>query len=127
ASVKGDQGKLIKIADIRGFRAISPLVSTYNQAFKGSTGTTAERTVQAQQAVQDVILSKVNSQADSGTIDDDFARAMAGTFRQLSQVTEELKGEFARELLPVLQESTPKFKELIPAIVNLTHKLVDAL
>lgn len=125
-SVKGNTGKLLKILDIRGMRAIASLNSVYNDTIGKTKGTDTEKRTAAMAAVRTEITRRVDTKAANGMLDTDYQRAQGGSGEQLGRIVEDLRVEFARKLLPVLQEAVPKFRELIPALVDLTNQFVQA-
>jgi len=125
-SVGGNTGKLLKILDIRGMRAIASLNSVYNDTVQATKGTDKEKRTAAMTAVRAEITRRVDTRAANGMLDTDYARAQGATGDGLDRLVEDLRTEFGKKLLPVLQEAIPEFRELIPTVVDLTDKFVQA-
>jgi TP901 family phage tail tape measure protein len=124
-SVGGNTGKLLKILDIRGMRAIASLNSIYNDTIGKTQGTDTEKRAAAMTAVREEITRRVDTRAANTMLDTDYARAQGGTGENIDRVIEDLRTEFGQKLLPVLQEAVPRFRELIPTLVDLTDKFVQ--
>lgn len=125
-AVGGNTGKLLKVLDIRGTRAIASLNSIYNDTIAKTEGTDKEKRTAAMAAVRAEITSRVDTTAATSMLDTDYSRASGGTGEKLDRVVEDLRVEFGRKLLPVLQEAVPRFRELIPTLIDLTDKFVQA-
>lgn len=115
----GDQGKILDIFDIRGTKAVRPLVNTYKEAKEASlsAGGTKE---QADAAGRKAIMDRLDkASAATGTyadVETDARSAMVGSAAELEKAFLDAKITLAKELMPAFTEITKSLTELAPMV-----------
>ncbi len=114
--------QLQKIFDIRGIRAINPLMSAFQDAAVNATGkdgkpASEEAKIQAGMAAVSAAIEKFRgAEGNWSDIMDDAATAQQSTSVQLQTAWEMLKNKTSEELLPQIIELVPKFAGLVDAM-----------
>lgn len=91
---------LDRIFGDRGFKAISPLMNTYQTAFQGATGTDKERQKIATDALRAAIQKATNATMTWPDMLQDAAQAQTDSSAQLTQAWERVTAMAGEELAP---------------------------
>lgn len=125
----GSQTKLQGIFGDEGIRAISPLISTFNQSRDATKGSDAEKTAAGIAALRDALAKAIDAPGDWSEVVKDAAQAQQSAGAQLDGAWESLKAKVADEVVPALVKLAPKVSKLVdgidPAITVFTA-LVEA-
>lgn len=121
----GNQQQLAKLFDVRGLRAVSPLIKAYHDAADSTTGTAAQK----EAAGKANVLRKIQVASDSGgswaDVEADAADAMKATSVQLEQLKIRLENAAASAFFPALQNLTPHLEELVPVVAKAAALVAD--
>lgn len=109
----GNQEQLSKLFDVRGIRAVSPMIKAYHDA-SDKAGGGAKGEAAGKQAVLDMIKDASNATGEFSDVQKDAADAMKATSVQLDIAMMQLKQVFAEQLMPAVREFAPRLKELGP-------------
>ncbi len=90
---KGDQVKLNKIFGTRGTRAISPLLATFNDTFRGTSGSEDEKTAAGMKALRKEIEKSMDATGAKSEIERDAAFMSQTTSNQLTAAWETVKAK----------------------------------
>ena len=128
----GDQGQLNSLFGARGIRAVSPLISTFNKARIGASGSEEERTAAGIQAMRDEIARATDATGALAEIQSDLASAQQDASSQLAATWEKLRSQIGAELLPVVAKFITKlaatdFAPLIKASSMAANGLLNIL
>ncbi len=115
----GNETQMTKLFDIRGKKAVNPLISTFKSTRDkalagGATAAAADKA--GKQAILDQIKDASNAGGDFAEVQRDAADVQKSASIQLEIAMMQLKDVFAEELFPVVKELTPQIKELAPAV-----------
>lgn len=121
---KGNLVQLQEVFDVRGIRAVNPLISKFrdanNAAGGGSKGAAAGRA-----AVLAGLSDAGNVKGGFGEIEQDSAEAMKSFNVQMEIVSTKLKQAIASELFPEIQKLTPEIARLVPYVGKAARSFVD--
>jgi hypothetical protein len=120
---RGNMEQLSKLFDVRGIRAVSPMVTAFRDASDKAGGGAAGEEA-GKQAVLKMIEDASNATGTFGDVQKDAADAMKATSVQLDIAMMELKQVFANELLPIVREFAPRLKELGPPMRYLLDEFI---
>lgn len=109
----GNMTQLSKLFDVRGIRAVSPMIQAYHDA-SDKAGGGAKGEAAGKKAVLDMIKDASNATGEFADVQKDAADAMKATSVQLDIAMMQLKQVFAEELMPAVREFAPRLKELGP-------------
>jgi TP901 family phage tail tape measure protein len=111
----GNMTQLSKVFDVRGIRAVSPMIDAYRSASEKAGGG-----AKGEKAGYDAVLAMIKDASEAtGTFADvqkDAADVMKATSIQFELAMMELKSAAADELLPTIKELAPEVKKLAPAV-----------
>ncbi len=123
---RGNLGQLNEVFDIRGRKALDPMVNKYREAYNkaggGKVGDEAGRAAAAQEFARYRDLP-----ADFSEVQRDAADAMKSTSVQLEILNTKLQNAVASELFPALQRLTPELERLVPLVGQAARGFVDML
>jgi len=114
----GNQTQLAKLFDVRGLRAVSPLIKTYRDMHDslGPKATEAERRAAGKKAV----LTKIAVASEGGgswaDVESDARDAMKATSVQLEQLKIRLEAAVASSFFPLMQSLVPALEEMVPLV-----------
>ena len=111
----GNIAELSKIFGKRGIKAISPLVSKFNEAreaSRGKGGSEAEQTAAGLKALNNMLSQTIASTGAVKQIQDDYAIATTTTSHRLTAAWEGLKATVGERLRPVLTNVIEKMAKL---------------
>jgi hypothetical protein len=128
AGAGGDLTKLQKIFDVQGIRAVTPLISTFNQARNKSTAKDeAGKTADGLKALNEQLNRAIDAPGTFADIQQDAARAQATSSAQLTAAWEKLQAAVGEQLTPKLVEAAAVFTNFVQnsnAIENLVTVFV---
>lgn len=104
----GNLEKIKKLFGVRSAKAVEPLLKTFNESEAKKKGSGLDA-VRAQ-------IAKFSGGLSDKDIREGAAFKRKQDDRQIKAAFDEFKRAMGKELVPVLQELTPKFKELVPHI-----------
>ncbi|MGC4091373.1 MAG: phage tail tape measure protein [Polyangiaceae bacterium] len=120
----GNVVELQDIFDIRGIRAVNPLIAAYREANQkaggGKKGDEAGRT-----AMQGVLSPFMTAPANYGEIQRDAGDIRKSTSIQIEVLMSQLKGALASELLPAINRIVPELLRLTPQIESTIHSFAS--
>lgn len=125
---RGDVPQLQKVFDVRGIKAINPMVSKFREtrvAAKLGGASEKEANEKGREAALGVLDQAANVSSDFGEIQRDAADAMKATSVQLELLNTKLKDAFASSLLPALNAIIPELVAMVPAVSALLRVFVD--
>ncbi len=122
---EGNQTELAKVFDIRGTRAISPLIKTYRDAAEGTIGTKEMKQEAGKQAVLGFIEDRSAGGGSWDEVQTDAAAAMKATSVQLDILRTKLEAAVASTLFPALVRLIPEFERLVPVVSELAQLFVS--
>lgn len=111
----GNLQQLQDVFDVRGIRAVSPMVSKFREVSRNTVGTKAEKEAAGREAIIKMIEEASNVSTSYAEIQRDAADVMKSASIQFELSMMELKRAFSEELLPVVKDLAPRVKELAPA------------
>jgi hypothetical protein len=114
---KGNIVELQEVFDVRGIRAVNPLIAAYRTANQGAGGG-AKGDAAGRQAMQGVLGPFLSAPSNYGEIQRDAGDAMMSTSVQLEVLNTRLKDVIAGRLFPVLNELVQKFGDAVPVVAN---------
>lgn len=117
----GNMEQLSKLFDVRGIRAVSPMVTKFHDTVAATKGTKKEKEEAGKKAVLDMIKEASASGGSFGDVQKDAADVMKSTSIQFEMALMELKQVFADELMPAVRELAPHVKDLGPAFRVITR------
>lgn len=126
----GNQQQMAKLFDIRGTRAVSPLVKVYRDAAEGHQGSAADKELAGKQAVLGYIEQKSESGAGWKDVQEDAASAMKSTSVQIDILRTKLEAAVASALFPAFMRLVPEIERLVPYVeqaANFFVALITAL
>jgi hypothetical protein len=124
----GNLQQLQDVFDVRGIRAVSPMVSRFRDAKAAATAggaSEADATAAGRAAILAQIAESANVQSNYSEIQRDAADVQKATSIKLEVALEELRQAFAEELVPVVTDLAPRVRELVPAIHTVTGALIS--
>jgi hypothetical protein len=95
---------LTKIFGEQGIRAINPLISQFNDVFKGTKGTDAQKTAAGMKALEDALNGAINAPGTWADVVQDSAQAQATTSARMTSAMQRLEGAVASQLLPKIAD-----------------------
>lgn len=113
---KGSLPALQKIFGEEGIRAVSPLISTFNQAKGGATGTEAEKTAAGVKALREALAKAIDAPGTWAEVVKDAAQAQKSAGDQLAGAWEQFKVKVAAEAVPAIIKLVPKLLILVDNI-----------
>jgi len=119
--VEAKNAGLAKILGEQGVRAVNPLISKFNDTFRNTKGTTAEKTKAAEAAVRTQLDSAANAAGSWADVQNDSARAQEDSSAKVTAAMERLKESAANKLLPALLKLEPTIMKGVDAFA----KIVD--
>lgn len=119
----GNVVELQDIFDIRGIRAVNPLIAAYREANqKAGGGAGGDKAGRA--AMQRVLSPFLEAPDNYGEIQRDASDAMKSVSVQLEQLNNKLKEAIASELFPAIQKLVPELIAMAPHLAALMKSLV---
>lgn len=101
---------------IEGVRAISPLMSTYENTFQNTKGTDAEKVKAAVSALRDQLHGAIDSTAKWSDVEQDAAQVQQSTGAQLEAAWQNLVSNVSEKVVPAFTNLVPKLLQLVPLI-----------
>lgn len=127
---RGDITQLQETFDVRGKKAIDPLITAYRSARNGALSSGATST-QAHEAGRKALTERFSGyrdvSADFSEVQRDASDAMKATSVQLTVAFEQLKSAVASQLMPELTRLVPVLAELAPYVGRVARAFVDLL
>lgn len=120
----GNQEELAKLFDVRGIRAMSPLVTQYQKASDETKGTSAQKEAAGKNAVLAYINDAANASGSFADVQKDANDAAKSTNIQFEILSTQLKGVVAAELFPYLVELAKELPRVIGPVRSVTHAIV---
>lgn len=115
---------LQKIFDTEGKRAINPLISLYNDTFRETKGSTADKTKAAEEAIRAKLRGSIDAVgAWDEVVKDSVQRQKAGTANIVS-VQEQLAQVYSQSATPKLNDFMSKLS-LTPGALNVFNKAIN--
>jgi len=116
AKNKGSLPALQKIFDEEGIRAVSPLISTFNEARErhgkeNQKATEEQKTAAGVRALREQLDAAINAPASWAGVVDDAAQAQSSASSRLNAAWESIKSKVAADVLPSLMELATKLAE----------------
>jgi hypothetical protein len=119
----GNIVQLQDVFDVRGIRAVNPLISAYRTANQaaggGKNGDKAGR-----DAMQKVLEPFLSAPGDFGEIQRDSRDAMKSMSVQVEILNNKLKKAIASELFPAVERVVPHLVELIPTVAGVAKAFI---
>lgn len=125
---KGSLPALQKIFGEEGIRAVSPLISTFNQAAGAATGTEAQKTAAGVTALREALAKAIDAPGNWAEVMKDAAQAQQSVGDQMTGVWERFKAKVADEAVPALTKLIPKLLLLVDnadPLITTFHALVE--
>jgi len=125
--VEASRGNIVQLQDvfdIRGIKAVNPLIAAYRNANAGAGGGKAGRAA-GRSAVAKIFDENTNVTGTYADVQKDASDAMQSFSVQLEVVTSEMKEVMADELFPVVRDLVPEMKEFVPVVGRATRMLID--
>lgn len=120
----GNREQMSKLFDVRGIRAISPMLDVFSKA-----STAAGGGKKGEAAGKDAILKFIKDASESGGTFKDVQRDAADTMKsfdsQMEVINTELKDVVASEIFPELIRLAPHLQELVPLVATATRVFAD--
>lgn len=120
----GNQEQLAKLFDVRGIRAMSPLITQYQKAADGTKGTDAQKEAAGKAAVLAYINDAATASGAFADVQKDARDAMEATNVQLEIMMTELKQVVASELFPYFLKLAKELPRVMGPIRGVTNALV---
>ncbi len=117
----GNLQQLQDVFDVRGIRAVSPMISKFHEVSRNTVGTKAEKEESGRKAVVKMIEDASNVSSSYADIQRDAADVMKSASIQFELSMMQLKDVFSQELLPTVRELAPRVKELAPAFRSIVQ------
>lgn len=120
----GNMEQLSKLFDVRGIRAVSPMITAYQEASAQAGGGK-----KGEEAGKNAVLAMIEDAAKSSgkfaDVQKDAADVMQASSIKLEMALVELKQAFAEELMPIVVQLIPRLRDLAPIFSTITRELVD--
>lgn len=132
AKYKGSLPAMQDIFDDRGIRAVSPLISAFNEARNSTKGTEAEKTAAGIKALQEAIEKAINAPGEWSEVVQDAATAQRTSSSTLTAAWEKVKAVVGDRFAPKIAEilgkiaADPKAIDLFIAAVGHAAEALDA-
>lgn len=127
AASRGDVTKLNEFADIRGSKALNPLVGAYKSAAESTKGSDAQKIEAGRQAVLKMIQDNADAQGTYADVQRDASQVMESFSAQLEVLNTRLTDIANSELVPALKKLGPPIEKLIPFIAQATEVFAKLL
>lgn len=127
AASKGNLIQLQEVFDVRGIKAISPLITAYRDAadeVRKSKGTKKEQETAGRAAIASK-LGRFDVQGDYNMIIKDAKDAQKSFNVHMTQVSTQLKDVISSAVFPELVKLAPAMHDLVPAVRTGTRMLVE--
>lgn len=121
---KGDKQKLAKLFDIRGTRAMSPLIQEYQRASEATTGSGAEKQKAGKAAVLKYIADAEAGGGDWSEVERDAKDAMKSFSVQIDMVKLQLQDAMQTQLMPAITALIPQMTQLVPVVTTVVRTLM---
>lgn len=102
------QGGLSKIFGEQGIRAINPLIAKYNETFRETKGSDAEKTAAAMARLREEFTKSIDAAGDWDDVLQDSAQAQTDSSAQMTGAWERIKAAVGDEVAPKLAEFVSK-------------------
>ncbi len=125
----GNLAHLQKKFGDEGIRGISPLISTYNETVKGTSGTEAQKTAAGVEALREALAKAIDAPGDWAEVVKDAAQAQQGAGAQLDAAWQSVVATVSDQAVPALLSVVPKIAGLADAIdpaITIFVALVEA-
>ncbi len=125
---RGDLPQLQEVFDIRGIKAVNPLISKFREvrtAELAAGRSEKEASEAARSAALAVLDRAANAPGGWSDVEMDARDAMQATAVQLQLLNTKLKDAISSEFFPVLKRLLPELEKLVPAAAKLASALVD--
>jgi Spy/CpxP family protein refolding chaperone len=120
SKARGNKQTLGKLFDVRGVRAVSPLISEFKRA-SDEAGGGAKGEEAGRAAILAMIKEASDVQSSYAEVQRDAADVQKSTSIQFEIAMMELKDVFSTELVPTIRELAPRVRELGPAFRSITQ------
>jgi len=121
---RGNLVQLQEVFDIRGIRAVNPLITVFRDAAEKAGG--GEKGAKAgRAAVMEEISRASDVGASFGDIEKDASKTMKSFSVQMEIFQTRVKAAVASQVFPILADLAPKLGELVPYIAQATKAFVD--
>lgn len=127
AASRGDVTKLNEFADIRGSKALNPLVGAYKAAADATKGTDAQKIEAGRQAVLKMIQDNADAQGTYADVQKDASTVMESFSSKLEVLNTKLTDIAGSQLMPALEKLGPPIEKLIPYIAKATDVFASLL
>jgi len=107
---------LTEVFGIRGLRAINPLITKYNEAYQGASGTKEERQAAGIAAIRSAFASAIDAAGDWKDVVQDATKAQESTSASLTAAWESVVAQVGDRLVPALIPLVADLPRLAPAI-----------
>lgn len=128
AQSRGDLTKLQDIFDVRGIKAVNPLISTARaerERVLKSGGSEKDAAAAVRKAIAAQIEAAAGKDGDFKEVQRDAADVMKSPAIQMRNALTEIKAALAQELLPTIKQLAPHIRELAPEIAKLTRRFIE--
>ncbi len=125
AASGGNLTQLADTFDIRGSKAINPMLAKFNEAKNATQGTDAQKNKAGGDAVVAFLEQMSNVKGDFGEIKKDATAAMQGFGVELETMNTQMKLAMSEELMPALRELAPELQKLIPYVGRAAKMFVE--
>lgn len=120
----GNMTELAKLFDVRGIRAVSPMIDVYRKAADSTKGTSAEKEKAGYEAIIGMIKDASESSGKFSDVQKDAVDVQKSSTIQLETAILELKQAFANELMPEVKQLIPHVRDLTPVFRMITQEAV---
>lgn len=125
---RGDLPQLQDVFDIRGIKAVNPLISKFREvrtAELAAGRSEKEASETARDAALAVLDRAANAPGGWADVEMDARDAMQATAVELQLLNTKLKDAISSEFFPVLKRLLPELEKLVPAAAKLASSIVD--
>jgi len=121
---KGNKQKLAKLFDIRGTRAMSPLIQEYQRTSEATNGTASQKQEAGKKAVLKYIENASAGSGDWSEVERDAKDAMKSFSVQINMAKQALMDALQSQLMPSIVRLIPVLSQLVPVVSTLVRVLV---
>jgi len=113
SGAKGNQKTMLDIFGVRGSRAVSSSVSTYNRAYANASGTEEEKTATAIAALRAEITKAIDATGSEAEVKRDLAAMQEQTGAQLTAAWESISASIATSATPAMAALAKTMSEMV--------------
>lgn len=121
---RGNLGELNEVFDIRGRKALDPMINKYREAYNATKGSTTDKDKAGRAAAAGEFSKYRDVKASFSEVQRDANDAMKSTSVQLQIAMEQLKGAVATQLMPEIARLVPHLAQLVPYVTDVTKALI---